>query len=521
MKKYWFILFCCTPFISLAQKPIKITSNPSVEFQIIDGFGASDAWRAQFVGKNWPLEKRNKIADLLFSQEVDDSGNPRGIGLSIWRFYISSGTTEQGASSDIRNPWRRGECFLNPDGSYDWTKLEGQRWFLNAAKERGVERLLAFPNAAPVYLSNNGKGYATKGDIHFNVKPGYIRDYAKFLVDVLEHFNQEGLFFNYLSPVNEPQWNWDEASQEGTPALNEEIYTFVKYLSSELTTRKLKTQIVIGEAGTIGHASMEMESMGMKYDGRNNQAQFFFNEASPFYIGSLPNVEKTISAHSYQSVWPIDKQVEYRILLNNRLNQVNPELGYWQSEYCILQKNGEIGQGGGRDLGMATAMYVARIMHNDLTLCNAKSWQWWTAISQVDFKDGLVYLDDGSEGNSGKMGGDVESLQLDGAIRESKLLWILGNYSRFIRPGMVRIKCDLQESQSIENGLLISAFKNKTNDGLIYILTNLSQEKKQIDLGMHEDVSMYITSEDQNLEHHVAKANKLIIPQRSVVTIVR
>ena len=62
----------------------------------------------------------------------------------------------------------------------------------------------------PVYLSNNGRGYATRGDIHLNVKPGYLDDYADFLVEVLEHFQQQGQPFDYLSPVNEPQWNWDE-----------------------------------------------------------------------------------------------------------------------------------------------------------------------------------------------------------------------------------------------------------------------------------------------------------------------
>jgi len=88
------------PFWVSAQKSsrISITTHAAVEYQNIDGFGASDAWRCQFVGKNWPLEKRKAIADLLFSSEVDKYGNPRGIGLSILRFHISAGITEQGDS---------------------------------------------------------------------------------------------------------------------------------------------------------------------------------------------------------------------------------------------------------------------------------------------------------------------------------------------------------------------------------------------------------------------------------------
>lgn len=522
MKKHWFFILLVIPFLASAQKEeiIKVNFYPDIECQIIDGFGASDAWRAQFVGKNWPLEKRNKIADLLFSQEVDKDGNPIGIGLSIWRFYISAGTAEQGDSSDINNVWRRGECFQNENGTYDWTKQKGQQWFLNEAKERGVEKLLAFPNAPPVHLSNNGKGYAKKGDAHFNVKPGQMVDYAKFLVDVVEHFYEEGIYFDYLSPINEPQWNWDGTGQEGTPALNEEIYAFVAYISNELAARKLKTEIVIGEAGTIGHASIPMELVGSTGYGRDNQAQFFFSESSPFYIGDLPNVKKTISAHSYHSVWPLKKQVEYRTMVNEHILKANKDLGYWMSEYCILQKNEEIEKGGGRDLGMATALYVARIIHNDMTLCNAKSWQWWTAITEVDYKDGLVYLDDGSEGDTGKMGPYVESLKYDGEVRESKLLWILGNYSRFIRPGMVRFKCELSVEQSIVDGLLISAYKTKSEDSIVFVLTNLAEEPKVVDFGVNEKVKVYVTSEQKDMELSHGNARQLSIPGRSVSTII-
>ena len=503
---------------------LQLKSHADVTYQYIDGFGASDAWRAQFVGKNWSLDKRNQIADLLFSQEFDEDGNPLGIGLSIWRFYLSAGSAEQGDESEIGssdNPWRRGECFLNADGTYDWSKMEGQRWFLDAARERGVEKLLAFPNAPPVHYSANGKGFAPKGVIRLNLKPGFMDNYAKYMAEVMEHFNDEGIFFDYLSPVNEPQWNWDGHSQEGTPALNGEIYSLTKNLSRELETRGLKTKIVIAEAGTIGHASLDMRMLGEPSDGRDNQARFFFKEDSPFYIGDLSNVEHTISAHSYFSVWPVDRQVKNRILADSMIRKANPDLGYWQSEYCILQKNDELGGGNGRDLSMKTALYVARIIHHDMVLTNAKSWQWWTAISQVDFKDGLVYLDDGSEGETGKMGGSIESLQYDGAVRESKLLWVLGNYSRFIRPGMVRIKCELSEEQSPENGVLVSAYNDPGNGNLVFVLVNLSEKSVLVDMGIGEDTDTYTTDKNLSMGYSLQPLNRITLPSRSVVSVLK
>ena len=501
---------------------LQLKSDANNTYQHIDGFGASDAWRAQFVGKNWPLGKRKKIADLLFSQEYDRNGNPRGIGLSLWRFNLSAGTAEQGDESEIGNrdnPWRRGECFLNADGTYDWNKLKGQRWFLEAAKERGVEKLLAFPNSPPVHFTANGKGFAPEGVIHLNLKPGYMDDYARYMVEVIDHFKQEGISFDYLSPVNEPQWEWDGHSQEGTPALNEEIYSLTKYLSQELSSRGLSTKIVIAEAGTIGHAALSMRILGKPADGQDDQARFFFSEELPFYIGDLPNVEHTISAHSYHSVWPVDEQVQNRVIVNKMIRGVNPNLGYWMSEYCILQENDELGGGNGRDLGMNTALYVARIIHHDMVLTNAKSWQWWTAISQVDFKDGLVYLDDGSKGDTGQMGGNIPSLQNDGAIRESKLLWVLGNYSRFIRPGMVRIKCEFSEEQSPENGVLVSGYKEPKSSDLVYVFVNQSDEEVNVDMGIREVVRTYITDKNRNLEFTVQSSSRLTLPSRSVLTV--
>jgi O-glycosyl hydrolase len=496
---------------------LRIRIDTATSYQTMDGFGASDAWQCAIVGKNWPLQKREQMADLLFSQEVDSKGNPKGIGLSIWRFNLGAGTAEQGDTSDIRNPWRRAECFQNPDGSYDWSKQAGQQWFLKAARQRGVERFLSFPNSPPVQLTQNGKGYATKGLPHLNIKPGKLDKYATFLADVLEHFQKAGLPFDYLSPFNEPQWAWDDSGQEGTPALNIELYALIRYLSLELSKRKLATELVVGEAGTIGHAFMSMDIMELKSDGRDAQAQFFFSPNSPFYIGNLPNVANIISAHSYHSVWPLDKQLEYRQHLRDALHAANPKLGYWMSEYCILEKNDEIRGGGRRDLGMNTALFVARIIHNDLAIAQAKSWQWWTAVSEVDYKDGLIYLDDGSKGDRGRMGPETLSLMEDGAVRESKLLWVLGNYARFVRPGMVRVECHIDPEQSYVNGVLASAYKG-TGGKVILVLVNLSQEEQRCNVGFARDVDVFTTSSEANLQRTLQNGSNISLPARSVIT---
>ena len=524
MKILTTVLMSCFLLVAGCNKKEKtnysLKIDTSVSFQTMDGFGASDAWRCQYVGKNWPLEKREQIADWLFSSETDDAGNPKGIGLSIWRFYLAAGTAEQGESSGIKNPWRRGECFLSPDGQWDWTKYKGQRWFLQAAKKRGVEHFLAFTIAPPVQYSMNGKGFAEKGNIHFNIKTGKLPDYAAYLGQVLEHFkNEEGIQFDYISPFNEPQWNWDEGNQEGTPALNSELVEYLGYLSKELQQRRLKTLMVPGEAGNIEHISSVV-----KNDGRDNQMEAFFSKSSPLYIGDMPNMASLISSHSYFSVWPLDSQNNKREKLYEKMREVNPEIGYWQTEYCVLEKNDEIGQGQKRDLGMPTAIYVARIIHNDLTICNARSWQWWTALSQFDFKDGLIYLDSGTKEKPGEMGGKVETLKHDGTARDSKLLWTLGNYSRFVRPGMKRVKVvlDGERNEDETPKVLASAFLDNESGEIVIVVINTKSKEITIDLPFSGDTKrgkMYLTSDDKNLAYSKIKQSRISLPAKAVATI--
>lgn len=516
-----FVLFC---FVSCAseENAIKVEVNDAITFQTIQGFGASDCWRVKYVGQNWPVEKRNKIADLLFSLENDSEGNPLGIGLSSWRFYLGSGSAEQGDASNIRNEWRRSECFLDATGRYDWTKCTGQRWFLQAAKQRGVHEFQIFTISPPVFYTRNGQAYSIEKDLSFNLQEDKYDDYASFLADVIAHFkNNEGIHFNYLSPFNEPQWDWGKGSQEGTPASNEELYLYLKHVSDSLHARALETKIIAGEAGDIKYLYQSVENSNS-----SDQINVFFNPESPLFIGDFKNMEYAITGHSYFSTWPLENQINQRIKVNERIHEINPELDYWQTEFCILEKNDETTGGWGRDLGMNTALYVARVIHSDLSIANARAWEWWTALSQFNFKDGLIHLDDGN-GNS------VESdtsrlnkqLMFDGNITETKLLWAMGNFSRFVRPGMVRINATFENDLSLldqATGLQVSAYKDFDSGKTVLVFINHKSNAEQVKLnGLKATTGeLYVTDETRSLDKIDVKLSELSVPGRSVSTLV-
>jgi O-glycosyl hydrolase len=504
---------------------ITININTAQVYQEMDGFGASDAWSCQPVGKNWPLSKKEAIADLLFSKDTDQYGDPKGIGLSIWRFYVGSGSTEQGANSYISDPWKRTECFLNEDGSYDWTKQQGQQWFLNAAKNRGVEKFLMFSYSAPVFYTINKKAFSP-GGWHLNIQDGYLPKYADFLTNVVKHFSDEGFNVDYFAPVNEPQWGWNAgsngwASQEGTPASNIEVATLAKLLSSRFNDKGLSTKITLGEAGSIAFLYETKDA------DRGHQIQDFFDPSSSNYVGNETNVAKVISGHSYFTVWPVTDLIASREAVHNQILNTNSSLKYWESEYCILEgANVDMADGWVRDLNMDLALYVGRMMHYAIVKGNASSWQWWLALSRGAYKDGLIYLDDGS--NQGMTSTLVEDYcNNDGNVRQSKLLWGFGNYSRFVRPGMKRVYTgspDIQPNQSY--GVLTSAFIDQANKKLVVVLINYSAKEKTIAVNMKTGAvdgkfTAYVTSENSNLKRlqNVSTSN-VLLQANSITTLV-
>ncbi|MDB4584122.1 glycosyl hydrolase [Draconibacterium sp.] len=475
-------------------EPIQVEINPEVTFQTIHNFGASDAWSCQYVG-NWPESQKNQIADLLFSLDKKEDGAPKGIGLSCWRFNIGGGSSDQKGDTKIGDPWRRAECFLQEDGSYNWEKQSGQRWFLRAAKERGVESFIGFVNSPPVWLTANGRANSDGGN-SVNLPEENIPKFSNFLIEVTKNIQKnDGVMFTYLSPVNEPQWDWKDG-QEGSPWTNAEVAKLCRLLGNGLKSAGLSTKIEITEAGKLTH----LFDRGNDAQ-RGFQIKEFFSPESENYVGDVPNMAHKIAGHSYFTTTNDQVLKDIRTKLLNEIEQVDPTLEFWMSEFCVLGDNDGF-KGGGRDLGMETALFVAHVIHSDLTIANSCVWQWWIAVSPYDFKDGLVYIDKSETG---------------GNIYESKLLWALGNYSRFIRPGAKRISVATEENSDVK----ISAYKNK-NGELVVVCINRSETVQYIQINLTGTAKRYETSEKHSLAllSKVKLKKPVILPKQSISTFI-
>jgi O-glycosyl hydrolase len=479
-----------------SQAPITVHIDATKTHQTIANFAASDAWSCQFVG-NWPAAKKEAIADLLFSQE-------KGIGLSMWRFNIGAGSTEQGAASGIKDEWRRAESFLTPEGRYDFTRQAGQLWFLKAAKQRGVTQFLGFLNSPPVSLTITKKAYAK--DDQTNLAPTSYAALGTYCATVVQGVRQAtGITFGYLSPINEPQWDWSGGGQEGSPFRNNEIAEVAKATSAALAAQRLPTKVLVTEAGKLDYLFTTADKPG-----RGDQlAAFFGDKAASTYLGSTPQVAPVIAGHSYFTTSPAATAVATRKQLAARVAALKG-LTYWQSEYCILGDNGGEINGGPRDLGMKPALYLARAIHTDLAVGNAAAWQWWLAISPYDYKDGLVYIDQN---------------KTDGTYQTSKMLWALGNYSRYLRPGAVRLNVHLADSARTGQPL-VSAYKSPNGKQLITIVVNDFDTPATVQLALSGGRlgagKSYVTSATADLQPGpaVPAGQPLRVAPRSITTLV-
>jgi glucuronoarabinoxylan endo-1,4-beta-xylanase len=173
-----------------------------------------------------------------------------------------------------------------------------------------------------------------------------------------------------------------------------------------------------------------------------------------------------------------------------------PGKALWETEVATI--------GDAPDGGIANAMYWAGRIHAFLTVANVNAWHYWWLIT----------------GN-----GDNEGLMLQGDI-PTKRMYVVGQYSRFVRPGYYRINAGAGGSS-----LLVSAYKdtNSQNFAIVAVNTNTSVNVNQTftlnNFSGVSNVTPWITSASSSLAMQSAvpvsgSSFTYTIPAQSVVTFV-
>ena len=494
--------------------------------QRIDGFGASDAWTVNPTINLWLSENKpdqiEVLAKILFSIDT-------GIGLSAWRFNIGAGSFEQGSSSQIKDVLRRTELMVSrPNGEIAEGKQFGQIKLLQAAQAMGVKQFVAFANSPPIWATKNGLAHPgdSRGIGSTNLSPGHLKDFAGFLVDVLLYLRGEsiGVAVNHISPINEPSWSWQDKSQEANRYNLQELKNVYKALYAELKAAGLESDIKIDAGEAAEYISALSDAAKKNFDGSIYQVGMNGKGLGVYrnYIDELlgdsqlnPIIDNKLSLHGYWSDADEHRLGDLRDALRVNFRSVSPKATVWMSEFSILGEASRLRPFSGHGFNvedMDYAIHVARVIHRDLIRLDVSAWFWWLALTPYDYKDGLLKI--------------APSLEFK-TLQTSKLMWALGNFSRFVRPGYSRVT--LTGADNLKQ-VMASAYKDPDGTRLVVVAINASDSEQPLSLSIEgvrlslgiEEFNVFVTNADHNLtmiaSTHVP--GPYLLPSRSVVTLV-
>ncbi len=435
----------CSAPLGAAETVLTVDRNKS--YQTIESFGASGAWWSQYVGgwddayKDEGISAREKIAQLLYDRE-------KGIGLTCYRYNMGAGSADSG-KGDYSDPHRRAQNFEIAPGEYDWDKDQNAVWMMQQAVKNGAEEIVLFFNSPIERLTKNGMAHLTKGT-KSNIAPEHYAAFAVYACDVAEHFIDLGLPIRFLSPINEPQWEW-VGGQEGCHYEPTEIANVYIAFLKEMQSREKLTGVELSgpESGEWGGKTTQYVSALL---GNQTLAPHF----------------TTVDCHSYWS------NTQSKVSFRNWMNLQYPDVKIRMSEWCEMVN--------GSDYTMDSAIHLAQTLAEDLTILNAVSWQTWVAVAPGGYRDGLIYV-----------------TETNHAMVPLKRLWAFGNYTRYIRPGFTRV--DIAGGE--EYSAVAFAGEEEGKKKLAVVLINDSAEAKPIrltgDFGDFEGIVAYETSANYDL----------------------
>ena len=438
---------------------LDITVDPRSIAQEIEHFGASAAWWAQYIGA-WPEGARERILDLLFDPV-------KGIGLDLVRYNIGGGKAE----ARIADPWRSAESPLRADGGLDWSRDAAAMAIVDGAVKRGA-RVLLFFNSPPAPMTVTGS--PTGNGRSSNLRADSREPFARFLARCARELGSRWPIAA-ISPMNEPQWDWQPAKgQEGA-----------RYSPREARDLLSTVARVFREEG-IDLSLSAIDSGDWKLE---------HNKAYVEAILSDPGLKTALTGYALHSYWSKDSD---RVAFAAWIAKKWPGSRLWMTEWTEMRP--------GKDLGMRAALALAETVHEDLCLGGASSWQYWIAVSKYDYADGLIYAN-----------------ELERSFEASKKLWALGNWSKFVEPGAVRLSCEADRAA----GLRVSAFRNPDRSLVVVAINSGERASPPLRVVIagkpvpSEEIELWETSAELDLRpRELSPDGTIKLPIRSVTTIV-
>jgi glucuronoarabinoxylan endo-1,4-beta-xylanase len=280
--------------------------------------------------------------------------------------------------------------------------------------------------------------------------PAWRQAYANYLVQYLRFYAQSGIPISLVGFLNEPDLTESYASMTSDGASAAE---FLKVLGPTLARAGLSTRIACCDVAGWSQSAPYLQAI-------------LSDAAAARWLD-------VVTAHGYESP-PTAPLTDARPV--------------WESEWAVFDPWDPAWDDGTDGSGLAWAQSVQRTLVD----AGASAFLYWWGASASTANSGLI-----------KLAGDSLTL--------SKRFWAIAGFSRFVRPGAVRV-----DATSSDSALSVSAFRNR--DGSIAVQAiNTSAAAVAVRFGRGPRVTAYTTDATRDL----APSRKATsVPARAMVTYV-
>ena len=489
-----YIMVTIAGWFGITADTTKIKFDKTSVEQEITGWGTSGCWWAQKLGE---CESAEEVTKLLFSEE--------GLGLNIYRYNIGGGSKDNPDGRLWKESSRATESFLVKDEEtgewvYDWSKDAAAQKILEMVLSYGcVDTVVMFANSPHYSMCVSGQASGGLEPAQSNLKKECYQDFVDYFLDITQYFIDKGVPVKYISPINEPQWDWGGGwvGQEGCHYEIDEAVEVIRLFALEIKERNMDVKLSVLESGQVGDHAIEcLEKLYADKD-----------------------IRDVLGTYAYHSYWT-DRNFVLKDAFGKFIDKKFPAVELEMSEWCELPCAHTIDD-------ITAGLIMARTIGEDLGLSHANSWSTWVAVNEGGIHaDSMIAV----EWN------DYENYQI------SKRYYAMGHYTKFIPVGSNAVDVNISvgdmtaektndwkdwindrpyQAYKIENYFTASGYK--TPDGkYIAVIVNEGDEK-EVSFNMRGwNATIYTTDAERNLEFTgESKGHKKItIGEKSITTVV-
>lgn len=372
--------------------------------QVMEGFGAAIADYGSDI-YNLPEPRRTELMHFLFDKNT-------GMGLNILRFRIWDDGNSGDACPSIHpdaDTWRYTDANGEPLDKY-------QVWIAQTAKAINPDlKVIAVPWSPPGWMKTNGS-FKNGGHLRIDMYQEFATMLANYCINYKKLF---GVDIYAVSIQNEPTLQATYGSCDYT---GDEMKNFLDILKATFVQKDVTTKIMASDSQTYN-------DLDANYFVDGHQSDPVMDLIKDTSGNSGLDI---VSAHGYGVYGYYDARIH-----NPLLQAQKP---FWMTEICHTDPNFTD--------TIEETMPWARTLHNYIEHAQASAWLYWRFVRNISPGEVLVKTDGSNP------------------FTPLKLVYMMGNYSKFVQPGYIRIKADSSQDA------LITAYKDRISGRFVIVAVN-------------------------------------------------